>query len=470
MPAKSMSLIRTKQAEQGAAVLGPSILALHGIRYSPQHGFRIRPMWSTVSPFDGYCKTRRNHDPTHLADLATGDPMNKNLAALTLACASALANAQSFPTPTPITEIQPTPASIGADVPATYFGTAPSTVQKELIGPYQLLKAGTLNQQTGTLTLPLYRGQLTSGESVWYVLTDTTDEKNAEALGLNFSSKLVYADVGKGVRKASQQLIDGKTVVVFESGRVDFSPVHSVTAGAAPNFFPPTAVQPGSVGDANYSPLVKIGDHIYNAPMLAFNASEATLNGYCAGNADHKVVHDKVISICPRDGVVTLQLTTGFSFARPVLYLSLDANNALPAALEGATLAPGLTDILVGSDDSAFSAVERLFTIVNGPVNVEANVVNPQRQGLNSALKGDGGGPLNVLGGIPTIATDYSPLWDLNVGQWTQHAIDSHYRSRVRDEFNVLGMVRSGWLTGPGGKAFGSSGLIVNCPIVFRFL
>ena len=396
--------------------------------------------------------------------------MKNNLAVLALACTAAIAQAQGFPSPTPITEIQPSPASIGSDVPATYFGTAPSTVQKELIGPYQLLKAGVLNLQAGTITLPLYKGQLASGESIWYVLTDTTDEKNAEALGLNFSSKLVYAEVGKGVRKASQQLIGGKTVVVFESGKVDFSPVHSVTPGAAPDYFPPTAVQPGSVGDANYSPLAKIGNYVYNAPMIAFNVSDAALNMFCDGNADHNVVHDKVISICPRDGVVTLQLTTGFSFARPVLYLSLDATNALPATLEGATLAPGLTDIKVGSDDSAFSAVERIFSIINGPVNVEANVVHPQRQGLNSALKGDGGGPLNVLGGIPTVATDYSPLWDLNVGQWSQHAIDSHYRSRVREEFQILGLVRSGWLTGPGGKAFGSSGLIVNCPIVFRFL
>jgi len=396
--------------------------------------------------------------------------MKKGLVVLAAAVVAPFANAQGFPAPTPMLEIQPAPASIGADVPATYFGTAPSTVQKELIGPYQLLKAGTLDQTAGTITLPLYKGQLTSGESVWYVLTDTTDEKNAEALGLNFSSKLTYSDVGRGARRASQKLINGKTVLVFESGRVDFSPVHSVTPGAAPNYFPPTAVQPGSVGDANYSPLAKIGDHIYNAPMLAFNIDEASLNKYCNGNADHQFVHDKVISICPRDGVVTLQLTTGFSFARPVLYLSLDANNALPAALEGATLAPGLTDIKVGSDDSAFSAVERHFTIINGPTNTEANVVNPQRQGLNSALKGDGQGPLNVLGGIPTIATDYSPLWDLNVGEWTRHAIDSHYRSRVREEFQVLGLVRSGWMTGPGGKAFGSSGLIVNCPIVFRFL
>ncbi len=77
------------------------------------------------------------------------------------------------------------------------------------------------------------------------MLTDTTDERNAAALGLNFSAKLVYADVGRGVRKASQQLIGGKTVVVFESGKVDFAPARSVTPGAAPNYFPPTAVQPG---------------------------------------------------------------------------------------------------------------------------------------------------------------------------------------------------------------------------------
>ena len=370
---------------------------------------------------------------------------------------------------TPVTEIQPSPASIGADVPATYFGTAPSTVQKELIGPYQLLKAGTVDQNAGTITLPLYRGQLASGEAVWYILTDTTDEKNAAALGLNFSAKLAYADVGRGVRRASQQLIDGKTVVVFESGRVDFSPERSVAAGTAPHYFPPAAVQPGSVGDADYSPLAKIGGYIYNAPMLAFKVDESTLNNFCGGNVDHKLVHDKVVAICPRDGVVTLALTTGFSFGRPVLYLSTEASDPLPAALEGATFAAALTNVRVGGDDSAFSAVERIFAIVNGPTNTVAGEINPQRQGFDSALKGDGG-PLNILGGIPTVATDYSPLWDLNVGEWTQHAIDKDYRSRVREEFEILGYVRAGHLTAPGGAPFGSSGLIVNCPIVFRFL
>jgi hypothetical protein len=371
--------------------------------------------------------------------------------------------------PTPITEIQPSPASIGADVPATYFGPAPSTVQKELIGPYQLLKAGTVDKEAGTITLPLYKGQMRDGRTVWYILTDTSDPQNAAALGLNFSAKLEYADVGRGTRQASQELLNGETIIVFEAGTVDFSSDLAVTPGAAPNFFPPTATQPGALADADYSPLAKIGSFIYNAPMVAFDVDAATLDQFCNGNADHRIVHDKVVSICPRDQVVTLRLTTGFSFGRPVLYLSTDSSNALAAALEGAIFAPALNDIKVGNDDSAFSAVERIFGVVNGAVNDVAGEVHPQRQGFNSALKGDGG-PLNVLGGIPTVATDYSPLWDLNLGEWTQSAIANDFRGRITGEFEILGYVHQGHMTGPSGGAFGSSGIIINCPIVQRFL
>ena len=362
-------------------------------------------------------------------------------------------------------DVAPAPPSIGADVPLTYFGPAPSEVQKELIGPHKLLKAGKVDVDAGTVTLPLYQGRLESGESVWYVVLDTTDRGNAEALGLNFSPKLAYAEVGRAVRKGR---LEKGFKLVFEAGAVDFTPEHSVTPGDAPNFFPPKAVQPGSVGDADYSPLVKIenaGGHIYNAPMVAFNTDEETLNGFCNGNPDHAIVHDKVKSICPREGTVTMALTPGFSFSRPVLYLSTDANDPAPAALEGATLAPGLADIEVGGDDSLFSPVERIFLFVNGPTGKG----NPQRQGLNSALS-DGGSPLNVLGGIPTIATDYSPLWDLNPGVWTQDAIDRGYRARMTEEFAILGLAEKGWIVGLDGGEYGSVGFVVNCPIVFRFL
>jgi hypothetical protein len=38
-------------------------------------------------------------------------------------------------------DVAPSPPSIGADIPLTYFGPAPSTVQKELVDPLQLLRS-----------------------------------------------------------------------------------------------------------------------------------------------------------------------------------------------------------------------------------------------------------------------------------------------------------------------------------------
>jgi len=362
--------------------------------------------------------------------------------------------------------VAPAPPSIGADIPLTYFGPAPSAVNPRLIGPLQLLTAGTLDTDAGTITLPLYRGQMASGEPVWFILTDTTDPGNAAALGLNFSAKLEYARTSAAGTRTAHYDLNGQ--LIFDAGAVDFSPVHDVTAGAAPDFFPPSAFQPGSVGDASYSPLVVIenaGGHVYDAPTVAFNVTEAQLEAFCDGDPDYSLVHDKVVSICPSEGTVTLALTPGFSFGRPVLYLSTEASAALPAALEGATEAPGLNDIPVGRDDSAFSAVERIFAFTNGPTGTD----NPQRQGFNSALS-DGRGPLNVLGGIPTVATDYSPLWDLNLGEWTAEAISLGYRSRLIEEFAILGFAQRGWITAPGGEPYGSTGIIVNCPIVSRFL
>lgn len=358
----------------------------------------------------------------------------------------------------------------GADVPESYFGVAPSTVQKELVGPLQLLTAGKLDEKAATITLPLYRGRVKQGNrAVWYILTDTTDRANAAALGLNFSAKLTYAAVTSRAVRTATLLADGS--LEFDAGTVDFSTDLVIRPNPGPNPFPPLEAKPGSVGDSSYSPLVRItnaGGHIYNAPIIAMGDDVGTF--MTNGKPNFKMVHDKVVSITanpakPFSGTVTLNLTTGFSFAKPVLYLSTEASAELAAALEGATFAPAMRDIKVGGDDGAFSAVERLFLTVNGPTGCD----NPQRQGLVSALLGERG-PLNVLGGIPTVATDYSPLWDVNILQWTQKAIDLGWRSRVIDEFQILALADAGAITGLDGAKFGSAGFVVNCPIVFRFL
>ncbi|ETW96666.1 MAG: hypothetical protein ETSY1_25650 [Candidatus Entotheonella factor] len=382
---------------------------------------------------------------------------------------------------TPGCRIIPVDPDIGADIPLDYFGPAPSTVERSLVGPVQLLTAGEVDVVEETLTLPLYRGALEDGRSVWYILTDTTDRDNAEALGLNHSAKLNFAVTGNGARRGvierviiNEETGDDDVMLVFNQGTVDFSPERQVQADTSDpeQAFPPQVAQPGSVGDAQYSPLVKIdnaGDHVYNAPMIAFDVSAEQIN--CPdGNCDYSLVHDAVLAINapndnPNESSVTLKLTPGFSFGRPVLYISTEASDPVVAALEGVTYTTALRDILVGNDDSAFSAVERLFTFLNGPLGCE----NPQRQGQNSGLVDDRG-PFNVLGGIPTIATDYSPLWDVNIGEWTQESIDLGIRNRLRGEFDILLHVDSGFVTGPGGSEYGSSGIIVNCPIVARLL
>lgn len=407
-------------------------------------------------------------------------------------------------------DVRPGPPSVGADIPVTYFGPAPSDSNPRLIGPVQLLTAGTIDEDAGTITLPLYEGQILgdSDSTFYYIVTDTTDKGTAEALGLNHASKLTFSkivqpvdanDLSQGFESSTVRsaYYNADGVLLARGGTVDFSPVRSVVPGVLDasgtnNLLGSLAFTPGAIG-ANepsnyYSPLVMIenaGGHIYNAPTVSSGASEEQLALYCDGisseeeEAARAVLHDSVVAICPGDdgepGTVTMELVLGFSFGRPVFYLSTDASADIAAALEGAIFAPALQRIPVGRDDSLFSSIERIFGFTNGaysnviPEGDTETEVHPLRQGFNSAILGQGG-PLNVLGGIPTIATDYSPLWDLNLGEWTQEAIDRGYRGRMTEEFQILGFVERGFVTGPGGTPYGSSGIIINCPIVSRLL
>lgn len=414
-------------------------------------------------------------------------------------------------------DVRPGPPSVGADVPVTYFGPAPSDSNPRLIGPVQLLTAGTVDLDGGYVTLPLYEGRVLGKDdsTFYYIVTDTTDKATAEALGLNHASKLAFGELVKPIDENDPSAgfesttvrsgyYDADGVLLTSGGTVDFSPERSVASSSTDatgtnNLLESVTFQPGAIG-ANepgnyYSPMVRIrnaGGHIYNAPTVASGATADQLSAFCKGDdADEDgitaaeeaearaVLHDSVVSICPGEdgepGTVTLELVLGFSFGRPVFYLSTDASAGIAAALEGAVYAPAMADIPVGRDDSLFSSIERIFGFTNGPFNdftpegETSPEVNPQRQGFNSAIRGEGG-PLNILGGIPTIATDYSPLWDLNLGEWTQEAIDRGYRSRTTEEFQILGFVERGFVTGPGGQPYGSTGIIINCPIVQRLL
>ena len=100
---------------------------------------------------------------------------------------------------------------------------------------------------------------------------------------------------------------------------------------------------------------------------------------------------------------------------------------------------------------------------INGPTGKG----NRQRQGLVSALSGEGG-PLNILGGIPTINLDYSPMWRLFPAVWTEEAIQKGYRSRMTSALQAAEMSHRGYLKSLDGGDFRAVGFIVNCPVVYR--
>ena len=332
-----------------------------------------------------------------------------------------------------------------------------------MVGPVQLLDSGKLDAINGTITLPLYLGYMKgTRKKVWYILSDVDDPGVAAKLGLNFSAKMTF--MAPAARTAN---FDDNGNLIFDAGTVDFSPARNIVPGPPGAEFPPVSYHPGEIGDANYSPYVRIANAanvIYNAPIVAFGVNADQID-FPNGNVDYSKVHDEVLAIDPVNMTVTLNLINGFSFGRPVWYISMDASIPLAAAIEHNTFAPLMQKLHLGDDDSFSSPIERIFIATNGAEEGDCN--NPLRQGLSADLA-DGHRPNNTLGGIPTIALDYSPAWDANLYEWTRDAINHGFRGQLREEFQILTFVQDGLLTGPGGKAFGSAGFSINCPIVQR--
>src|SRR5258708_559763 len=148
----------------------------------------------------------------------------------------------------------------------------------------------------------------------------------------------------------------------------------------------------------------------------------------------------------------------GFDAGQPILDLSTAAGQPVTAVLERSTYVPALDKAAYnGGDDFLGSARERLFGFINGQTGAD----NPQAQGFvqlirdgyasedasagNTALINalrNGGDLLNVFGDFPTLADPrhadaYSPLWDAQLGLWTDKAVQAGLNTRQIDE-NVV--------------------------------
>ncbi len=349
-----------------------------------------------------------------------------------------------------------------------------------------------------TVRLPLYKGEA-YGKTAWYVLLDSSDSGLAHDLGVNYAPKL--ANIGIGCPDCVQMVtLDSPTpaqnpfgpALVHFQGAPDFSPTRIAVPG--PKGFPLAKFQAGAVAGPGYSPFIRIAGSpaVYSAPIVA------------TGDGPFDVVHhtntnDRVlgIHIAPSkspsgqflESWVDMLFVKGFDAGQPIVYLSTDAGQPLTAVLERATYVPALDKAAFnGGDDFLGSARERLFAFVNGQTGAN----NPQAQGFVHLVKDghasedasadnkglinslrNGGDLLNVFGDFPTLADPrhaqaYSPLWDAQLGEWTQKAIKEGYDKRQIDENTVfnLAATRPDLLTGPGGTPYGSVGIDINCSVI----
>jgi hypothetical protein len=316
------------------------------------------------------------------------------------------------------------------------------------------LTSGQVDLAREVVKLPLHRGRLSSGETVWFVLTDVSDLATSKKMGLTWAPSLSRAKHLASTRVAE---MDESNNFTFKSGRVDFSPTQTLEPGKTPNFFPPRKAQPGSIGDAHYSPLVRVAnrnDIVFNAPMIAFNVGPEKIS-FCDGNPDYSVVTDSVANICPDKGTVDLKLRSGFADGKHLRYLSFDANSEESATLEASTFAPAESDILKSG------ATEVIYTIVNGKTGQN----DRERQGLNSALNGEGPS-LDILEKFKEISLGYSPMWDVQPAEWTKEAIEKNQRELITDGDDLTAKSKTGLLVSPGGGPVRTTGILVNCPVV----
>jgi len=302
----------------------------------------------------------------------------------------------------------------------------------------RLFITSAIEQPNNKVTLPLRRGTR-YGQAVYYIITDTSDGNLSDKLGVNRSNKLENAANTGAVQKVNYNA-DG---TINFPATVDFSPVRRVVPG--PQGFPPIVAEPGAVGETGYSPLIQLPNGtIVNAPHIA-NAS---------GQAD------KVLSIDTQKLRVTYLETDGFARGKAVKYISTESSDPVAATLENVTYAPALNNAPRVGDDSTASSRAGLVAFTNGQIGA----INPQRQGLNSALL-NGLDPLNVLAWNPNQGR-YSPLWDVHLAQWSQEAIRTGQNVRQTDYSKVEDLAERGLITSFGGGAFAPAGFIVNCPTV----
>ncbi len=319
---------------------------------------------------------------------------------------------------------------------------------------YKIPSALSVDISHETVTLPLYKGLTADGEDTWYIVTDSSDQNDATQRGVNYSNKLLNALGTAAVQNGS---FDGDALVF--QGTVNFG-LTRVLVPDPDNGFPPVSLAPGAMGDAFYSPLVRVvngagEDLVLNAPQVANNTGSS----------------GSVVDIDYQGGTVTLSMLSGWVDGQFTGYLRTDASIPLVAAIERSTLAPNLNAAPGVANDEPPSSRAAIIPVING---IRGDSY-PMRQGLESALLGQGD-PFNVAQEQPSDPVHYTPIWDVTPVMWTAAAIAAGNRVLLRSQDDVLTEADAGNIVSalPGTPNAGLGGInaigaISNCPIIVVF-
>jgi hypothetical protein len=310
-----------------------------------------------------------------------------------------------------------------------------------------------------SVVLPLFRGLDSSGNSVYYILTDASDYDFARTMGINYAPKLRKAAGGLGAQTAT--IKDG--LITFQ-GKVDFSPVYKVVPGS-PNPFPPTVADPGAVADADWSSIIVLPSGIVINAQIVDNKTGT---------------HDRLLNVDLKNRTVKLSILDGVEGGKQYFYhLVTDVSASLPSVLEKGVFAPRLAMLPAfgKSEPSDDSALLGFSPNANGITTINSG----QEQGFAASLANGGIDPINVFPLGPendnsSDSNNYSPLWDAHISAWTPKAMQEGKVHRILSMDEQKQLIAEGYLTSATGDASSPtnafvgglhpSDAIINCPVI----
>lgn len=329
-----------------------------------------------------------------------------------------------------------------------------------------------------TARFPMFQGwEIVNGSprEAYYVITEASDRGLARLLGVIYAPRMADA-IGSGGESNSQWSADGR--LIFE-GTVDFSPTRSLTPGGADGQlfgFPPAAVTPGAVADADWSSYVVLpgSDVVINAQLVANETGIHDRIPNPNGNSQADEDDQNNPNLDRSQASVVMQLLDGWHNGKDYYFhIVTDTSDPGPATIELGVYAPKLNNLptfglFPGGSMLPFSPTANGRTFDNGD--------GFGVQGLNSASLSDRQvqDPTNTFP-IDPRDPNYAPMWDAHITEFTVPEAD---RPILRSFEQVNELLADGTLIPFRGNRNQSplanslsdlltaTGAIINCPVI----